>query len=225
LSSFWIKHLTFANKIRTVGIKYLIFTNTVKCFDIVKIYSDYFILQAFEETIRLTAIFWQRNVRQQKSYAIVIIIYKEYSNPADREIFSCYVSLKTWDTSVVRRNSRGACPSFAESEEKESNKTFTLLPPLLLDFLRSEVVTSLCACVCACACACACTRARARVCVCVECFYSITPAARRHSLNHLLNPRPSALSSPRLQLMAFENSNIIRRSILSLLRTGMPQRP
>lgn len=54
---------------------------------------------------------------------------------------------------------------------------------------------------------------------CVECFYSITPTARRHPLNHLLNPRPSALSPPRLRLMAFENSNIIRRSILFPLRT------
>lgn len=54
----------------------------------------------------------------------------------------------------------------------------------------------------------------------VECFYSITPAAQRHPLNHLLNPRPSALSPPRSRLMAFENSNIIRRSILSPLRKG-----
>jgi len=28
----------------------------------------HFILQAFEETIRLTAIFWQRNVRQQRNH-------------------------------------------------------------------------------------------------------------------------------------------------------------
>lgn len=63
------------------------------------------------------------------------------------------------------------------------------------------------------------------VCVYVECFYSITPAAQRHPLNHLLNPRPSALSPPRSRLMAFENSNIIRRSILSPLRTGTPLGP
>lgn len=67
------------------------------------------------------------------------------------------------------------------------------------------------------------------MCVCVyvyvECFYSITLAAQRHPLNHLLNPRPSALSPPRSRLMAFENSNIIRRSILSPLRKGTPLEP
>jgi len=45
-------------------------------------------------------------------------------------------------------------------------------------------------------------------------------SVRRHPLNHLLNPRPSALSPPRSRLMAFENSNIIRRSISFPLRTG-----
>jgi len=83
---------------------------------------------------------------------------------------------------------------------------------------RERERESVCVCVCVCV-----ARARARV--CVECFYSITPAARRYPLNHLLNPRPSALSYPRLRLMAFENSNIIRRSILSLLRAEMPQGP
>lgn len=45
-------------------------------------------------------------------------------------------------------------------------------------------------------------------------------SVRRHPLNHLLNPRPSALSPPRSRLMAFENSNIIRRSISFPLRTA-----
>lgn len=45
-------------------------------------------------------------------------------------------------------------------------------------------------------------------------------SVRRHPLNHLLNLRPSALSPPRSRLMAFENSNIIRRSSSFPLRTG-----
>lgn len=97
--------------------------------------------------------------------------------------------------------------------ERQDIHPFASFPPPspLLDPLGSKVVTSVYVCIC--------------VCVCVECFYSITPAARRHPLNHLLNPRPSALSPARSRLMAFENSNIICRSILSPLRTGTPQGP
>lgn len=49
--------------------------------------------------------------------------------------------------------------------------------------------------------------------VCRVFLFHYPSRARRYPLNHLLNPRPSALSAPRSGLMAFENSNIIRRSI------------
>lgn len=68
------------------------------------------------------------------------------------------------------------------------------------------------------------------VCVCVcmyvsSVFIPLPQQYRAILLTTYLTHRPSVLSSPRSRLMAFENSNIIRRSILSPLRTGTPQGP
>lgn len=135
-------------------------------------------------------------------------INKEYSNSADRRNTFALRFSKTWDTSVFRRNSRDARPpSFAGSEGKESARHSPFCSPYSTSLPPS--------------------RRWWHRCMCVGVSSVFIPLPQQHGtilLTTYLTRRPSALSSPRSGLMAFENSNIIRRSILSPLRTqGRPR--
>lgn len=91
---------------------------------------------------------------------------------------------KTW-TSVFQRNSRRTFCSFCRVRGKRGDKTLILSLPY--------------------------PRARKTVTVVCVCFYSITLGSSVILLTTYLTLRPSVLSPPRSRLMAFENSNIIRR--------------
>lgn len=139
----------------------------------------------------------------KKSYIVAILIRDIPTVLVEREIFSRLRFRSAGHESVFRRSFRdagahAASLSFCRVRRKRERERETQAHPLGHLRPTSQVEGSD---------------------IGLECFYSITPA-RRHPLNHLLNPRPSALSPSRSRLMAFENSNIIRRSIPSPLCRG-----
>jgi len=126
----------------------------------------------------VTAIFWQRNVKQQRVEShIVVKLIRDIPTVLRPRNYFCATFREDPEYECFPKLSRCALFSFRRVREKKKEATARSCfshPSPSLDHPPGR-------------------RWRHR---CVECFYSITPAARRYPLNHLLNPRSSALSTP-----------------------------